>query len=510
MSDTTRVKLAYAQESSFGVQVTGQNLQTIRKLTEDLALAAEVHVSGELASDRQISSVRRVRSSTAGPVNFELSYGTYDDWLAAALCSANVKAQGTLTLDVIPSDGNTMTIGTTVYRFKDTPAQANDIQIAAGGSALADTQASIVATINGTGTAGTDYYAGTTTPHPLVRASAFATNVCTLTALAAGLAGNAIATTETFTPETDVFNGGTLGTTTAGAGWTAPVTVSAATISASAVDNSFNDSANGFGSIVAGQWIKVSGFASAANNGYFKVSTATAAKLVVTGGTLVTVSATPTITVKQGSSIVNGTTLNTFNIERTYEDLSNDIALFLGMAVGSVSIDVPTTGAVTGVFNFMGASESSETASGGDGYEDATETRGFTSLDLENLFENAGDMSIRSFSLALDNQIHQRLIAGPSGVQSIGTGPIRLEGSLEAYYSSKTLYDKYVNETASSLAIALEDPDGNAYVIEMPQVVFSVGNRSSAQNPDVLARMNWSAYKDPTEDITIRISRFAA
>jgi hypothetical protein len=126
------------------------------------------------------------------------------------------RAQGVLTLDTNPTDGNTMTIGTTVYRFKDTPAQAEDIQLGTGDEALADTQASIVATINGTGTAGTDYYAGTTSPHPLVRAAAFGTNKCVLTALHAGLAGNAIATTETFTAETNVFDDDTLGAARAG------------------------------------------------------------------------------------------------------------------------------------------------------------------------------------------------------------------------------------------------------------------------------------------------------
>ncbi len=126
-------------------------------------------------------------------------------------------SQGTLTLDVIPADGNTMTIGTTVYRFKDIPAAAEDIQIGSGGTALADTQAIIVKTINGTGTAGVDYFAGTTSPHPLVRMAAFAGNAAVLTAIATGVAGDTIATTETFTPGTDIFDAATLGTTAAGA-----------------------------------------------------------------------------------------------------------------------------------------------------------------------------------------------------------------------------------------------------------------------------------------------------
>jgi hypothetical protein len=65
-----------------------------------------------------------------------------------------------------------------------------------------------VAAINGTD--------GINTPHPSVDAGNFAANACLLTALVGGVAGNATATTETFTAGTNVFDAATLGTTTAG------------------------------------------------------------------------------------------------------------------------------------------------------------------------------------------------------------------------------------------------------------------------------------------------------
>jgi len=121
-------------------------------------------------------------------------------------------SQGTLTIDTLPIDGDTVTFGTTTYRFKDTPAQAEDIQI----GDLAATLASLVATLNGTGEAGTDYFAGTTSPHPLVRAGDFASDDSIITAIATGTAGDSIATTETFDEGTNVFDAATLGTTAAG------------------------------------------------------------------------------------------------------------------------------------------------------------------------------------------------------------------------------------------------------------------------------------------------------
>lgn len=63
-----------------------------------------------------------------------------------------------------------------------------------------------------------------------------------------------------------------------------PITsVTAGTVSAAATDDSFNDSASGFGSFKAGQGITVSGFTETANNGEFFVTLATAAKLTTSG-----------------------------------------------------------------------------------------------------------------------------------------------------------------------------------------------------------------------------------
>jgi hypothetical protein len=70
------------------------------------------------------------------------------------------------------------------------------------------------------------------------------------------------------------------------------------TVSASATDNSFNDGTEDLSVFVPRQQILVSGFTESANNGYFTVVSATANKLVVSGGTLVTEAAGDAVTIK--------------------------------------------------------------------------------------------------------------------------------------------------------------------------------------------------------------------
>jgi hypothetical protein len=112
-----------------------------------------------------------------------------------------VKATDGLTVDVKPTVGDIMTIGIKDFTFVPSGTANGDGEIDIGIPAdlLADIQASIVKAIRGTD--------GHNEPHPLVTCGeAFLGNVLAITALIGGVAGNDIATTETFTAETNVFS----------------------------------------------------------------------------------------------------------------------------------------------------------------------------------------------------------------------------------------------------------------------------------------------------------------
>lgn len=122
--------------------------------------------------------------------------------IAVNITANTTKASGTLTVDTQPISGNTMTIGTKVYTFVPVGTANADGEISIGAD-LAAAKLNIVAAINGT-----DAY---NTAHPLVSAAAFATNDCVITAKVGGVAGDSIATTETFTAGTNIFASTTLG-----------------------------------------------------------------------------------------------------------------------------------------------------------------------------------------------------------------------------------------------------------------------------------------------------------
>jgi hypothetical protein len=158
--------------------------------------------------------------------------------IAVDITASTTKAARVLTIDTQPTIGDTMTIGAKVYTFVAVGTATSVGKISVGAD-LAGAKLAIVAAINGT-----DAF---NIPHPSVTAGAFTVNACTLTALVGGVAGNAIATTETFTAGTNIFAGATLA---AGADCTAANAITALVAAITASDTQGVGAADGAGDTV--------------------------------------------------------------------------------------------------------------------------------------------------------------------------------------------------------------------------------------------------------------------
>lgn len=125
----------------------------------------------------------------ANPASFKIKPDVAHPWwvcVSPATPAALVAATGVLTFSGNAATTETVTIGGVVYTFKTSPAVANEVAVGGSTSISID---NLVAAINSGATGGV--------PHPTVRAVKTSTTVITITAITAGAAGNAIATTET-------------------------------------------------------------------------------------------------------------------------------------------------------------------------------------------------------------------------------------------------------------------------------------------------------------------------
>jgi hypothetical protein len=391
MSNADEMQLSYAEESAFGTAPTGA-YEVLRYTSESLAAVTRSEPSNEIRSDRQVVDLVRLGLNVAGEVNFELSYGGQDAWLAYALESAAWSA------------GESITGGT------------------------------------------------------------FSVN-------------------------------GTTGTITHDA------------------------SGGGFANTVAGEWITCSGFAQGANNTVFKVLSVTDDdNIVVAGAAAMVTESTASATIERMPQIVNGVTANSVTGEKYISDVASEFVLEKGLMVDSLRLAGEAGAKITGTFGCLGKIEESASSSPGSGYNAAATAAVMNAVDhvtgiLEGVpaVNQANTFSAMAFEINLLNNLRQREEIGTLGPTSIGEGKCAVTGTLRAYFTSKTIMDKYRNWTASALAILMLDAAGNRYVVDLPEIRYGDGKQvAGGENTDIIADLSFQAIRDSGEDATIRIARLAA
>lgn len=78
-------QLRYKAEASWGTAPGDTGAQLLRRVTSSLSLQKQTYQSQEIRSDYQVSDFRHGVRSVGGAINGELSPGTFEDFIAAAL-----------------------------------------------------------------------------------------------------------------------------------------------------------------------------------------------------------------------------------------------------------------------------------------------------------------------------------------------------------------------------------------------------------------------------------------
>jgi len=102
MSDGSRHTLYGVKEATYGLTPASPALDLIRITGTTLGLSKDSLQSEEIRSDRQIADFRLGSNQIGGDINFELSYGSFDQFLQAVLLSADWASPattGTTTID---------------------------------------------------------------------------------------------------------------------------------------------------------------------------------------------------------------------------------------------------------------------------------------------------------------------------------------------------------------------------------------------------------------------------
>lgn len=298
--------------------------------------------------------------------------------------------------------------------------------------------------------------------------------------------------------------------------WSADLAIAATDIQA--VEDSDGDyfeavSPTRFQDIEIGQWIKVAGFTSAANNGYHRVTDKDTDARIVVASALANEAAGDSVTVK-GSMLRNGTIVNTVTIQKR-------LATALGFAYPGTFFTGGQINAQRGQF-FSGQldalckSETKAAAALGSGFLAAPTAKvmntvgHFQSLTIDDVETTSKIMGLNT-SFVRDGAALAFALGSADAVGIGSKGTLTVTGTKRVYFADYALYDAYKAETELLDSYRVVDTAGNAYIVTIPSLVLGQSTIvAGGPNQAVMADFNWGADPNSLYGCTLQLDRFAA
>lgn len=260
---------------------------------------------------------------------------------------------------------------------------------------------------------------------------------------------------------------------------------------------------------IAGQSIRVAGFTTAANNG-IKTVAAFSGDLITVEETLVIEAAGDDVVFKY-DYIANSVDKTTFTIEDDFTDVSK-VRTQTGMTVDTFALDMQKESKITVAVNFIGQN----TTVGNSG-----EVAGTPIEPNDNEIMNTGDHipaafikedgviigRIEGMSIEMANNLRGLGEVGAIENTCVASGQFNLTGNLNIYFMDWDIYQKFLDNTASSFQFNLEDSNGT-YAVNIPKIKFGDEEvNAGGPNADVMANGSFQAIRDPVTGLTIIITK---
>lgn len=309
--------------------------------------------------------------------------------------------------------------------------------------------------------------------------------------------------------------------------WAASATIDAAssTVAVTGATKTFTTSGTWDTTPAAGDWIKVAGFATAGNNGFKRVGSATSTTIVcdISVDTMADEAAGASVTFTRPSSISNGTTEASIFYEReTVGVTSASFEAFLGYQISSMSMEVSRdgNGMVGGQFEAMGMKVQAPYAAtqGNGSFNAAPTTPVFNSLgNLKAVMADGAVRRVRRFAFTAANDLRYRKVCGEAAqgsIESIGSGDFSLTGEVRVYWKAGTPvtdYAAYLNDSEAGWSQVMTDRLGNTYIIDLPSCVYTNGQKTTpGKTEDIMLSLGIEAKRHATLGYTMKIVKSPA
>lgn len=265
-----------------------------------------------------------------------------------------------------------------------------------------------------------------------------------------------------------------------------------------------------------GQWFRLNAPTHANDGKMFRVSTTTAPTATVITLDASTVAAAGTSIANCSvatSRLTNGTTLQTFTIERETE--VGQFFAYRGQGVSKFSTSFGAGSQTEATFTFMGkdAQRKASTYLTGTPVESQTYDIQNAVTGVGNIWEGGAPLTgtfIQTMTMELDSALRAQKAIGNLGAVGLGIGTFVAKGTLEVYFANGDLFAKFENDAYTSITVSSTDTAGNGYVFTFPKVQLTAAKISAgSKDTDLMASFEWTAYSDRTNtEPTLRKTMF--
>ena len=197
-----------------------------------------------------------------------------------------------------------------------------------------------------------------------------------------------------------------------------------------------------------------------------------------------------------GEVVKIGTSLRTFTIERGFEDVSQ-YQVFNGCAINQWSVNVQPEQMVNGNFDILGMSAAAMATSTIDdaGGIDPAATNDPMSAFEGSLVEGASESSVvTGVNFTLNNNRSLEGVVGSKFSPDVFEGIATITGEATVFFEDEVLFNKFVNETISAMAIRTDDLNGTDFIVMgFPAIKYTGGDMDPPPQGPVPIVMPWEA-----------------
>lgn len=179
-----------------------------------------------------------------------------------------------------------------------------------------------------------------------------------------------------------------------------------------------------------------------------------------------------------------------------------------GVAVNTMSMEITTGDLVSASFGLVGMTETDFSASSADanGYEIVPPKDIFYHED--GTFREGGvDVGyLSAINFEINNNVTGTRALGTTGFRNVTSGKVSVTGSVTALFESTALYNKFVNNTDTSLGFTLT-AGAESLQFEFHRIKYTNANITASGDAGVEVEMDFEALYDATAGNTLTITR---